>query len=342
MGYNGAVMSVRSTTWLPRHLVFALLLAAVLVPPARAATSTARYTVRFDSIWSAATHPVDYPPGAHYSPLIGTVHNDGVLFWQQGQLASEGIERMAEQGRSQPFDQEVAAAVAAGNAREFLEVPGFRSPGAITLDFTIEAAKPFVTLVAMLAPSPDWFVGVSGLPLMENGDWVAEKRVTLWPWDAGTDSGTTYAAENRDTNPAQPIRRITILPIGNGVPVGTFTFTRTDTPPPPPLELQGGRFEVEVRWQTPDGTGGYGTAQALSSDTGVFWFFRPTNIELVVKVLDACAGFDRFWVFAGGLTDVEVEIRVRDTASGQERTYTSPLGTAFEPLQDTRAFATCP
>ena len=58
-------------------------------------------------------------------------------------------------------------------------------------------------------------------------------------------------------------------------------------------------------------------------------------------MLDACV-FDRFWVFAGGLTDVEVELIVRDTQTGIIRRYDNPLSTPFQPIQDTDAFASCP
>lgn len=79
-------------------------------------------------------------------------------------------------------------------------------------------------------------------------------------------------------------------------------------------------------------------------DYGVFFFFDPDNIEMVVKVLDACnlEGFNSFWVFAGGLTNVEVELTVTDTQTGQIKTYSNPLNTPFQPIQDTQAFATCP
>ena len=48
------------------------------------------------------------------------------------------------------------------------------------------------------------------------------------------------------------------------------------------------------------------------------------------------------WVFAGGLTSVRVELRVTDTQKGQTRTYVNPQGAAFQPIQDTSAFSTCP
>lgn len=34
---------------------------------------------------------------------------------------------------------------------------------------------------------------------------------------------------------------------------------------------------------------------------GYFWFFEEDNVEVVLKVLDACSFTDRFWVFAAGL-----------------------------------------
>ena len=62
-----------------------------------------------------------------------------------------------------------------------------------------------------------------------------------------------------------------------------------------------------------------------------------TNVEAVVKVLDACGLNNRFWVFAGGLTDVNVVLMVTDTQTGNVKTYTNPQGTAFRPIQDTNA-----
>ena len=101
------------------------------------------------------------------------------------------------------------------------------------------------------------------------------------------------------------------------------------------------RFRVTVTWRDPQGNAGSGQAVPLTSDTGYYWFFNEANIELIIKVLDACIINQRFWVFAGGLTNVEVEIKVVDTVSGVEKVYRNPQGTAFLPVQDTSAFAGC-
>ena len=109
------------------------------------------------------------------------------------------------------------------------------------------------------------------------------------------------------------------------------------------LCLEEDRFEVRTEWRTNAGATGVGTAVELTDDTGYFWFFNPANVEMVVKVLNACADpFNRFWVFAGGLTNVEVQLIVRDTEADVVNTYTNPIDTPFQPIQDTDAFATCP
>jgi len=115
------------------------------------------------------------------------------------------------------------------------------------------------------------------------------------------------------------------------------------------LCLQDNRFRVDVDFDNGTGaTGGAGNAVGAFTgglgDSGLFWFFDPDNVEMVLKVLDGCdtPGFNSFWVFAGGLTNVEVDITVTDTLHDVTRTYSNPLNTPFQPIQDTQAFATCP
>jgi hypothetical protein len=87
---------------------------------------------------------------------------------------------------------------------------------------------------------------------------------------------------------------------------------------------------------------GDGNGVALSSDTGYFWFFSPSNVEIIVKVLNACPINQNFWVFAGGLTNVGVNLTVTDTQTGVIRSYQNVRGTAFLPLQRTGDFGVCP
>ena len=105
--------------------------------------------------------------------------------------------------------------------------------------------------------------------------------------------------------------------------------------------LNQGRFRVELQWESSDDAGA-GAAVPLTNDTGYSWFFNEDNVEVVVKVLDGCSFNQRYWVFAGGLTDVEVIMKVIDSETGVAATYYNPPGTAFEPVQDQNTFAVCP
>lgn len=109
------------------------------------------------------------------------------------------------------------------------------------------------------------------------------------------------------------------------------------------LCLSGARFQVSANWTRPDGTSGAGTAVPLTDDSGYFWFFDPTNTEMVVKVLNGCAINNAYWVFAAGLTNVLVNWQVLDTQTGVSYTQVNPQGTPFAPVQATSAFPTsCP
>jgi len=202
---------------------------AVPPTPEPEVPATARYRVVFDSTWTAATHPQDAPDNPHFSPPIGATHNANVAFWRDGGLASDGIRLMAEVGRTNPLDDEIRAAIAAGTAQNLFIGVGFSSPKTVSLDFDVSRTHPLVTMVTMVAPSPDWFAGVAGLPLFENGAWVQERIIPVYPWDAGTDSGASFMSNDLATVPRQPIARISTAPFAVGgvvMPLGTFRFTR--------------------------------------------------------------------------------------------------------------------
>lgn len=116
--------------------------------------------------------------------------------------------------------------------------------------------------------------------------------------------------------------------------------TATCTPSATALCLNHGRFKVEAAYNT-GSQSGQATVVKLTDETGYFWFFNQNNVEAVVKVLDACGLNQKFWVFAGGLTNVQTVITVTDTQTGAIRTYTNPQGTPFAPIQDTSALS-CP
>ncbi len=109
------------------------------------------------------------------------------------------------------------------------------------------------------------------------------------------------------------------------------------------LCLNDSRFRIRASYATAAGASGAGQAVALTPESGYYWFFDDANVEIVIKVVDACglAGFDNFWVFATGLTNVEVTLDVVDTWTGDQRIYHNNLNQDFQPILDSGHFDVC-
>lgn len=101
--------------------------------------------------------------------------------------------------------------------------------------------------------------------------------------------------------------------------------------------LKQDRFRARVQWTAPDGRSGAGQGVFITTDTGAFWFFEPSNLELTVKVLDGRSINGRFWVFYASLTNVEFMLTVTDTETGASKTYSNPQG-QLASAADTNAF----
>lgn len=85
------------------------------------------------------------------------------------------------------------------------------------------------------------------------------------------------------------------------------------------LCLGGGRFKAQVDWFSQyDNSGGVGRALPRPGSSGFFSFSDPSNVELMVKVLDFG---DTVKVFYGQLTDLQFQLSVSDTRTGRTKTY---------------------
>lgn len=93
------------------------------------------------------------------------------------------------------------------------------------------------------------------------------------------------------------------------------------------------RFSVQVSWMNQfDGSSGTGSQRSLSDQSGLFSFTDPTDVELVMKMVDFG---DRTAFFYGALSDLEYDITVHDTIGGTTKTYHNPAGTFCGGLDNT-------
>ncbi|CAG9762897.1 unnamed protein product [Ceutorhynchus assimilis] len=173
----------------------------------------AKYEVTFEGLWSRNTHPKDFPTGSkitRFSDIIGASHTVNYSFWNYGDLASEGLQQLAELGNTRLLESELKAK--SDHIRTIIKARGVSFPnitGKTFAVFRVDNKHHLMSIVSMIDPSPDWIVGVSGLELcMRNCSWIESKVFNLYPWDIGTDDGITYLSVNQPAAARQPIRKL--------------------------------------------------------------------------------------------------------------------------------------
>ena len=192
--------------------------------------SEVEYSVTFEGMWNLQSTPGGVVSGAHFTTLIGAVHNSDVSYWQSGGMATAGVENVAELGATSTFRSEINAS--GNNKLSIIERSGTGAVGTRTFNINITSGYPLVTLLSMIGPSPDWFVGISGLSLLDGaGEWREQVVVNLYPYDAGTEEGTEFSLSNPATSPQEAISSIRGMGKFSNQPMATLTFT-LKTPPP--------------------------------------------------------------------------------------------------------------
>ena len=180
-----------------------LLLAAIVLgvqPELARAQATATYTVTFEGNWNTDSTPGGVAGGAHFTPLIGAVHNSNATFWAPGGTATAGVESVAELGATSTFKSEIRSKGA--DVKETVQASGTSATGTRTFEVTFSRTHPLLTLLSMIGPSPDWFVGVSGLSLLDASNaWRSSYTRDLFPYDAGTEDGEEFSLSNLATSP---------------------------------------------------------------------------------------------------------------------------------------------
>ena len=126
-----------------------------------------------------------------------------------------------------------------GNVYSLIRANGpTMTPGNTTLtNIHVDGDRSLVSVMTMIFPSPDWFLGIANVNLCDNatGEWKQNLTRDLFPYDAGTDNGTSFESANSPSDPRQNITLIskdddTNFRSDNPIRrLGTFTFTRIPT-----------------------------------------------------------------------------------------------------------------
>ena len=185
--------------------------------------NTVSYTVRLRASWSERLHHNQYPQGAHLSPMVAWSHRLKDTLFRSGGIASEGMEIMAETGATRTLEREIENITRTGAILSHSTGRVFNAPGEDRIQMTLARNVPYITVVSMIAPSPDWFIAARNVELYKNGRWLDRVSVPAPIYDAGTDNGPEFTSPNDDTSPKEPISRLKDAP---SIPIATFEFIR--------------------------------------------------------------------------------------------------------------------
>ena len=156
------------------------------------------YRLTFTSTWNAADFPTNFPGDPHFSPVIGATHNDTDFMWRPNEISSPGIESVAETGSTTQYSNELAEKRTNGSVENLFRGGRIESPDAGALLFKVTSDYPLVSAISMLAPSPDWFVGIRDVNLRVDDEWLDRLEFDLRLYDSGTDEGVTFSSGNSD------------------------------------------------------------------------------------------------------------------------------------------------
>jgi len=166
--------------------------------------------------WSGGNHPIEYDivsGSAHWSPPVLLAHSKFADLWSHGDMASPGIENVAETGSTSTLQTEIEVLQTKGLAGDVVVGSNqfnARDPPQLFESITLGPSFPYLSTISMMAPSPDWFSGLSSFcPRGPGGFWFQSFEIATYPFDAGTEQGVTYSINNNPESPHEPISPLT-------------------------------------------------------------------------------------------------------------------------------------
>ena len=162
-------------------------------------TGDVGYVITFEHTWDGGSFPTGFPATPHFSPLVGATHNQQAVIWRpQDQPATAGLEQVAETGKTSTFTAELNQLKQQGYVDAIFKSTGGVSPGKQSITVALSEQFPLLSAISMIAPSPDWFVGVRDINLFTGSGWIERLELDLKLYDSGTDSGATFISSDSD------------------------------------------------------------------------------------------------------------------------------------------------
>lgn len=121
--------------------------------------------------------------GIHFTPVLVTAHPSGLHLFQSGQASSSELQAMAEGG-----DTSGLVTLVEGQGADTATGAGLIAPGGNeTISITNNAANTQLSVVGMLLPTNDGFLGLNAIDL-PTGDAGVSMTYNVLGYDSGTEA----------------------------------------------------------------------------------------------------------------------------------------------------------
>ena len=165
--------------------------------------------------------------------FIGMVHSRDTFLWIFGKLATPGLEDVAEIGNNTKMNAQLDSLLLRNKALSKFIIPPPLVTGTDETNLIFNTNYPCISFVSMIAPSPDWFMGLHDFSLFNDKRWINDTTVNLLVYDAGTEEGDVFGYNNPETIPQRNIEILTpangsVLANGNTIiaSIGTVRFIK--------------------------------------------------------------------------------------------------------------------
>ena len=193
--------------------------------------SEATYKVTVSGKWKLPEFSI--PTNVHFTSLVGMIHNNNSYLFRPGSNATLGVERQAEDGNGIPLLAEIDTLISQKKAAASSIIFTLPYNADVSTFIYANSSYSIYSCMSMIAPTPDWFIGLHDFNLLRNGQWISDTTVNMFVYDAGTEDGDVFNQSGASTTPQQPVTlltapKATVLANGNATlaPMATIRFTR--------------------------------------------------------------------------------------------------------------------
>ncbi|PAA48482.1 hypothetical protein BOX15_Mlig023783g1, partial [Macrostomum lignano] len=170
------------------------------------------YRMEMRGVWTRHNHPNEFPTekhDSHWTSIIGVTHSQAYNIFYIGGKAKAGVKAVCETGDTTQLEKEFKEK-GRWNILNVIKTHGLWGEDNLgdtrTALFSVNRTHHLLSFLTMLGPSPDWCAGTDDLDLCQTGcTWKREIRIPLYPWDAGTKTGSHY--HTRDARPEDDVIR---------------------------------------------------------------------------------------------------------------------------------------